>query len=108
MHLVYDNAYIGYACAFNSQGDVTIHMEATGAPGWHFIDLYPGIYKGTETLPDQLPDAAAHLRGRPPGRRLAGVPFRLRGDVPDQRHVRAGLTTTQPADVALRLRAMVA
>jgi len=49
MHLVYDNAYIGYACAFNSQGDIEIFMKATGAPGWHFIDLYPGIYKGTET-----------------------------------------------------------
>ena len=65
MHLVYDNGYIGYACAFNSQGDVTIFMEATGAPGWHFIDLYPGIYKGTETLPinyrmPQLTYAADH------------------------------------------------
>jgi hypothetical protein len=51
MHLVYDNAYIGYACAFNSQGDVTIYMQATGAPGWHFIDLYPGIYKGANEIP---------------------------------------------------------
>ena len=23
-------------------------MWASGAPGWHFIDLYPGIYKGLE------------------------------------------------------------
>jgi hypothetical protein len=49
MHLVYDNAYIGYSCAFNSQGDIEIFMKATGAPGIHYIDLYPGIYKGTET-----------------------------------------------------------
>ena len=47
-HVVYDNAYNGYACAFNSQGDLQIFVPATGAPGWHFIDLYPGIYKGTE------------------------------------------------------------
>jgi hypothetical protein len=40
-----DNDYIGYACAFNSQGDVELIMKATGEPGWHFIDLYPGIYK---------------------------------------------------------------
>ena len=46
--LVYDNAYTGYVCGFNSQGDVTIHLEAAGRPGWHFIDLYPGIYKGSE------------------------------------------------------------
>jgi hypothetical protein len=54
MHLVYDNAYIGYACAFNSQGDIEIFMKATGAPGWHFIDLYPGIYKGTEASPNNF------------------------------------------------------
>lgn len=52
MHIVYDNAYIGYACAFNSQGDVMIYLQATGAPGWHFIDLYPGIYKGPAEIPN--------------------------------------------------------
>ena len=46
--LIYDNAYMGYACGFNSQGDVTVHLPATGEPGWHFIDLYPGIYKGKD------------------------------------------------------------
>ncbi len=46
--LDYDNAYLGYACAFNSQGDVTIHLPAAGEPGWHFIDMYPGIYKGED------------------------------------------------------------
>lgn len=47
-HLVYDNGYLGYACGFNTQGDVTIHLPAAGTPGWHFIDLYPGIYKGKD------------------------------------------------------------
>lgn len=47
-HLVYDNAYLGYACGFNSQGDVTIYLPLTGRPGWHFMDMYPGIYKGKE------------------------------------------------------------
>ncbi len=46
--LVYDNGYLGYACGFNSQGDVEIILKATGEPGWHFIDLYPAIYKGEE------------------------------------------------------------
>jgi hypothetical protein len=49
--VVYDNNYIGYACAFNSQGDVEIFLKASGEPGWHFIDLYPAIYKGKETRP---------------------------------------------------------
>jgi hypothetical protein len=53
-HLNYDNDYIGYACAFNSQGDVELIMKATGEPGWHFIDLYPGIYKGAETRPNNF------------------------------------------------------
>ncbi len=47
-NIVYDNAYVGYACGFNSQGDVTVYLPATGGPGWHYIDLYPGIYKGNE------------------------------------------------------------
>jgi hypothetical protein len=44
----YDNAYMGYACGFNSQGDVVINFTAAGAPGLHLIDLYPGIYQGPE------------------------------------------------------------
>ena len=45
----YDNAYMGYACGFNSQGDVVINFHATGTPGQHIIDLYPGIYQGPPT-----------------------------------------------------------
>ena len=29
----YDNGYMGYACGFNSQGDVVINFKASGAPG---------------------------------------------------------------------------
>lgn len=47
--IVYDNGYLGYACGFNTQGDVTVPLTMTGEPGWHFIDLYPAIYKGEET-----------------------------------------------------------
>jgi hypothetical protein len=42
----YDNAYMGYACGFNSQGDVVINFTASGQPGVHLIDLYPGLYDG--------------------------------------------------------------
>lgn len=44
--VTYDNAYIGYACGFNSQGDVTMRLVATGGPGTHLIDIYPMIYQG--------------------------------------------------------------
>jgi hypothetical protein len=50
-HVVYDNAFTGYACAFQSAGDLTIFLTVSGAPGWHYIDMYPGIYQGTETRP---------------------------------------------------------
>jgi hypothetical protein len=74
--LVYDNGYLGYACGFNSQGDVVIHLPVAGAPGWHFIDLYPAIYKGTDAqliqdfLIPQLTFAADH-----PGERLPAFHF---------------------------------
>ena len=29
-------------------------MQATGAPGMHYIDLYPGIYKGVNETPDNF------------------------------------------------------
>ena len=50
----YDNAYMGYACGFNSQGDVVINFTAAGEPGVHLIDLYPGIYQGPPTEPQLL------------------------------------------------------
>jgi len=50
-HVVYDNAFTGYACAFQSSGDLTIFLTVSGAPGWHYVDMYPGIYQGSETRP---------------------------------------------------------
>lgn len=41
-----DNGYMGYACGFNSQGDVAIMLRAPGRPGRHYVDLYPTIYTG--------------------------------------------------------------
>jgi hypothetical protein len=49
--VTYDNAAIGYACGFNSNGDVTINLVASGPPGTHLIDLYPAIYKGKDKVP---------------------------------------------------------
>ena len=49
--VTYDNAAMGYACGFNSNGDVTINLVATGHPGTHLIDLYPAIYKGKDRVP---------------------------------------------------------
>ena len=42
---------MGYACGFNTNGDVTINLVATGNPGTHLIDLYPAIYRGKDRVP---------------------------------------------------------
>ena len=75
-HLVYDNAYAGYSCSFNTGGNVKIPFRVSGDVGWHFIDLYPGIYDGEDKLPDnykmpQLTAVADHPGERMPIFRLA-------------------------------------
>jgi len=54
LNVTYDNAYVGYVCGFTSQGDVLMRLTATGEPGMHVIDLYPGIFKGPADMPQQL------------------------------------------------------
>lgn len=39
----YDNAYIGYACGTDIMGKVVPSFAATGAPGLHYIDIYPAF-----------------------------------------------------------------
>ena len=74
--VTYDNAYMGYACGFNSQGDVIVNFKAAGSPGVHLIDFYPGIYQGPEggqqlyRLP-QLTYADDHPGNRIPALRFA-------------------------------------
>jgi len=48
----YDNSYIGYGCGFNSNGDVLLHLNATGGPGTHIIDLYPMLYSLSPSFAD--------------------------------------------------------
>jgi hypothetical protein len=52
--LDYDNSYIGYACGFNSGGNVTFLLTVTGAPGIHTIDIYPSVWWGPSNQADQL------------------------------------------------------
>ena len=49
--VTYDNAYIGYACGFNSNGYVRIQLFATGGKGTHLIDLYPLLYTQQPAYP---------------------------------------------------------
>ena len=52
--LDYDNSYIGYACGFFSNGNVTFYLIVTGAPGLHTIDVYPSVWWGPSTQTNQL------------------------------------------------------
>ncbi|RKJ36376.1 hypothetical protein D7X33_38105, partial [Butyricicoccus sp. 1XD8-22] len=75
-YLTYDNAYTGYLCAFNSAGDLTFDVIAAGEPGYHLIDLYPGVYKqeikDTDmTLIPQLTYSTDHPGSAMPAIRMA-------------------------------------
>jgi hypothetical protein len=74
-YMTYDNAFAGYMCAFNSMGDLTFEVNATGDPGYHIIDLYPGIYKQKQedtdmTLIPQLTYATDHPGSAMPAIRM--------------------------------------
>jgi hypothetical protein len=74
----YDNAYMGYACGFNSAGDVVINFTASGEPGTHLIDLYPGIYQGPPTEPQLLyRQAQLTYADDHPGNKLPAFRFRF-------------------------------
>jgi hypothetical protein len=47
-YIAYDNSKIGYSCAMTSKGTINVFLPMAGTPGWHFIDFWPGIYKGTD------------------------------------------------------------
>jgi hypothetical protein len=46
----YDNSFIGYACGFSSQGNVTVPITVMGDPGVHTIDLYPSLWLGPQNI----------------------------------------------------------
>ena len=83
-HVTYDNNYSGYACGFNSQGDIELIMPATGEPGWHFIDLYPGIYKGEETRPNNFRIPQLTYQADHPAEDLPGFHFAIQVTGPKQ------------------------
>ncbi len=74
-NIVYDNAYIGYVCGFNSQGTVTFKLQASGEPGYHLIDLYPGIYKGEQTFPEIFRMPQLTFEKDHPGSRIPAIHF---------------------------------
>ena len=97
----YDNAYMGYACGFNSQGDVVINFTATGAPGIHLIDLVSRDLSGTaDRGAAALSAAAAHLRRRSPGQQDSRAQFTFEV-TPSQDRSPSRLTLVNPVSGGL-------
>ena len=49
--ITYDNAFLGFACSFNSQGNISVWVQARGGVGPHVIGVYPAIYYGPSDGP---------------------------------------------------------
>jgi hypothetical protein len=89
----YDNAYMGYACGFNSQGDVVINFTATGEPGPHLIDLYPGIYQGPSSEVQQLyRTPQLTYADDHPGNKIPALRFTFEVVPPGGRHISRSTT----------------
>jgi len=90
----YDNAYMGYVCGFNTHGDVVMNFTASGAPGEHLIDLFPGIYQGPSTEPQllyrqpQLTYAEDH-----PGNKIPALHFKFEVTPGERRREGPAVTT---------------
>ena len=77
----YDNAYMGYACGFNSQGDVVIHFQGGGGT-WHPPDRsFSGhLSRAAHGKPTAVSHAAAHLCRRSSGQQNSRAAFQVQRD----------------------------
>lgn len=51
---VYDNHYLGYGCGMTDDyrsTTVWTDLKMAGEPGWHFIDIYPAMFRMKENEP---------------------------------------------------------
>ncbi|MDW0109795.1 hypothetical protein [Sporosarcina aquimarina] len=74
-YLTYDNAYTGYMCAFNSQGTLEYKVIATGEPGYHVIDMYPGVYQQQEIETDMTLIPQLTYREDHPGSAMPAIRY---------------------------------
>ena len=73
---VYDNRPLGYVCGVDmekGEGIVRTVIEAAGAPGYHFIDIYPSFFEIQEDLPDFEQKAHLSYRDNHPVRSLPAL-----------------------------------
>lgn len=73
---VYDNKRVGYVCGSDhDDGTVRTFLNATGEPGYHFIDVYPGFFKTEEDKPDFTLKPHLSYRNNHPVRPLPAFHF---------------------------------
>lgn len=73
---VYDNRPLGYVCGVDmekGEGIVRTEIQATGEPGYHFIDVYPSFFETKEELPDVEQKAHLSYRNNHPVRPLPAI-----------------------------------
>ncbi len=56
--ITYDNAFLGFACSFNSQGNISVWVQAVGGAGPHVVGVYPALYYGPSDGPTPWKHAA--------------------------------------------------
>lgn len=49
--ITYDNAFLGFACSFNSQGNISVYVQARGGVGKHVLGVHPALYYGPSEGP---------------------------------------------------------
>lgn len=74
-YMTYDNAFMGYMCSFNSEGTLKFTVTATGDPGYHIIDLYPGVYKQQEKTIDMTLNPQLTYVNDHPGSGMPAIRF---------------------------------
>jgi len=49
--IMWDNQFLGFACSFNSQGNISVWVQAVGGVGPHVLGVYPALYYGPSEGP---------------------------------------------------------
>ncbi len=49
--ILWDNRFLGFACSFNSQGNISVWIQAVGGVGTHYLSIYPALYYGPSDGP---------------------------------------------------------
>jgi len=63
--ITYDNAFLGFACSFNSQGNISVWVQAVGGAGPHVVGVYPALYYGPSDGPTPWKHAALEVNDLP-------------------------------------------